>query len=273
MSYPIHPRAEMAMTNKPSSFESKQAWTQGAPPPRPFGRMSTTQVPLPVAGSKKLVGLDPSSEDIDSVIIHDLHWWTSDLHLVLLCKQLGIQIKHTDVHFLEHKVNGKSKGQATVICHTKENAIKLNEHFQANMFQGKKVPSALATWAYGNPLHPGNQEFPSVRPLSTAIHSTVRQPTNAHGGVNFNRVRPTSRTAIQGSLGNGQPNSRTSSTDNFSPIPLQPQMDGGLIPVDPAIAWSSHQGEYNPYNFVPMEYPYHYGGLGYMMGPVPPHVQ
>ncbi|OCF30336.1 hypothetical protein I317_04879 [Kwoniella heveanensis CBS 569] len=198
---------------------------------------------LPV--TKKFLGLDPSSDEIDSVIVHDLHWWTTDQDLVDLCKELGINVDLKNVQFLEHKVNGKSKGQASIKCQDKAQALKLNDYLRANPFQGKRIPSALASSVGGNPLHPANQDFPVVRPLSTAIHSTVRHPTNAHGGVNFNRVRPNSRSAIHANLGMGHPGPAATTQRTFTMGDFNPQanMIPAMIPIDPAIAWSSQQGD------------------------------
>ncbi|WVQ98773.1 hypothetical protein IAU59_005904 [Kwoniella sp. CBS 9459] len=228
--------------------------------------------------SKKNLGLDPSSDEIDSVVVHDLHWWTNDQHLVDLCDEVGFKVDLKNVQFLEHKVNGKSKGQAAIKCPDKAQALKLNEYLQAHPFQGKEISCAFASSAGGNPLHPGNQDFPVVRPLSTAIHSTVRHPTNAHGGVNFNRVRPNSRSAIHANLGMGHPAaaaaaaasaSRTFTMGDFNP---QGNMIPAMMPIDPAIAWSSQQGEVAPhFGYAPPGHPqsFQFHGQDYINGMLP----
>nr|XP_018263778.1 uncharacterized protein I303_03651 [Kwoniella dejecticola CBS 10117]OBR85936.1 hypothetical protein I303_03651 [Kwoniella dejecticola CBS 10117] len=214
--------------------------------PRTYAKAA--QAPTQASSGKRIRGHDPSSEEIDSVVVHELHWWTNDQAIVDLATELGFTISDKDVQFQEHKVNGKSKGQAMINCHPKENALKLHDFFQADLFQGKKIPSALAATAFGNPLHPGNQgkrlgrqidaqlanpivEHPTARPLSSAIHSAVRTPTNSHGGVNFNRVRPNSRNAIQSHLGVGHPNTRTFTMGNFNPLAMQGADVGGMVPV------------------------------------------
>nr|XP_019042279.1 hypothetical protein I302_08880 [Kwoniella bestiolae CBS 10118]OCF21209.1 hypothetical protein I302_08880 [Kwoniella bestiolae CBS 10118] len=253
-----HPTEVAVPFTRGGGVDFKSARIQGSAPPRAFARAAQGTYPPTGSSSKKLQGLDPSAEEIDAVIVHDLHWWTNDHDLVSLADQVGFIVGTKDVQFLEHK----------------ENALKLHDFFQHNTFQGKKIPSALASFAFGNPLHPGSQEFPSVRPLSTAIHSAVRQPTNAHGGVNFNRVRPNSRTAIHANLGVGHPNPRSFSMGNFNPLPMQQGNSGDLVPLDPAIAWSSQQGgEYIPFGYIPMNPPFHHNGQEYMMGGVLPAVQ
>ncbi|WWC61052.1 uncharacterized protein I303_103630 [Kwoniella dejecticola CBS 10117] len=233
-----------------------------------FKPTNTAGAPTQASSGKRIRGHDPSSEEIDSVVVHELHWWTNDQAIVDLATELGFTISDKDVQFQEHKVNGKSKGQAMINCHPKENALKLHDFFQADLFQGKKIPSALAATAFGNPLHPGNQEHPTARPLSSAIHSAVRTPTNSHGGVNFNRVRPNSRNAIQSHLGVGHPNTRTFTMGNFNPLAMQGADVGGMVPVDPAIAWSSQQ-EYVPLGYVPVHPHYPYNGQDYIPGMAP----
>ncbi|KAK8869748.1 hypothetical protein IAR55_000316 [Kwoniella newhampshirensis] len=218
------------------------------------GTVPEPNTPAPVKTvtlSKKFLGLEPGANEVDSVVVHDAHWWTNDADLVSLCAQLGIKIDFKDVLFMEHKVNGKSKGQAVINCHSKDNAVKLNNWFHLHAFQGKKFPSALASSALGNPLHPSNQEFPTVRPLSTALHSAVHHPTNSHGGVNFNRVAKSSRVGMhQANLGMGHPPQRGYTSGGYA----GPGTNGfmmGMLPMDPAIAWSSRQIDYTHLNYGP----------------------
>ncbi|ODN98500.1 hypothetical protein L198_03745 [Cryptococcus wingfieldii CBS 7118] len=154
--------------------------------------------------SKRVFGLDPGVEEIDSVVFHDLHWWTADRDIIQLLEHLNITITDKDIMFMEHKVNGKSKGQCVVDCHSKDQALVVYGWMQSNVFQGKAVLTTLAASILGNPFHPNNQDLPAPRPLSSAIHHTMNQATNSHGGVNFNRVNKTLR-MNQAGLGNGHP--------------------------------------------------------------------
>ncbi|WVQ71727.1 hypothetical protein IAR50_001268 [Cryptococcus sp. DSM 104548] len=169
------------------------------------GKQSGTRTPMKKnAAGKKIFGLDPSVEEIDSAVFHDLHWWTADSDIIQLLAKLDITITDKDIMFMEHKVNGKSKGQCVVNCHSREQALVVYDWMQDNTFQGKRVLTTLAASILGNPFHPNNQDLPAPRPLSSAIHHTMSQATNSHGGVNFNRVNKTLR-MNQAGLGNGHP--------------------------------------------------------------------
>ncbi|WVO13925.1 hypothetical protein L204_101550 [Cryptococcus depauperatus] len=224
--------------------------------PDRMSEMNTTS--KKIINGKKVFGLDPSVEEIDSVVFHDLHWWTADRDLIGLSAHLGITIEEKDIIFMEHKVNGKSKGQAVINCHSKPNAWKLHEWLHHNTFQGKKITSTLAASILGSPFHPNNQDFPAPRPLSSAIHNTMGQPTNSHGGVNFNRVNKSLRVTNQSGLGNGrppQPRQNTQVQIQQSSQQAQPHLQNqhpfnlvgfpqpgqnmmmGMYPMDPTFAW------------------------------------
>ncbi|WWC69400.1 uncharacterized protein I206_103339 [Kwoniella pini CBS 10737] len=220
---------------------------------RSRGTPRVSQDPGITAPHKRMFSLPPHIKEIDAVVVHDLVWWTKDQAIVDLAKQLGFDISVNDVQFQEHKVNGKSKGSAFIICHTRENALTLFNFFQANTFLGRKIPVALGSTILGNPLLPGWGNL-GPRPLSTAIHTTVRTPTNSHGGVNFNRVRPSSRSAIQSNLGVGHPYPRASRTSNWDNPP-------GLGNTEFAMAWPSQEGM--PPGYGPIPLPYQYNGHQY----------
>ncbi|ORX39930.1 hypothetical protein BD324DRAFT_244216 [Kockovaella imperatae] len=131
--------------------------------------------------------------DNSILYISDLYWWTNADHIVEAAAKAGIKLARTDITFAEHKVNGKSKGNVLVECHSIHNSVKLFNWFRHNDFHGKRlVPS------YYSPQPGPKQHFHSYgpRPATGTQALLAHGPTNAHGGINFNRVRPNVRSGV-----------------------------------------------------------------------------
>ncbi|RXK38639.1 hypothetical protein M231_04145 [Tremella mesenterica] len=133
----------------------------------------------------------------DTLCLTDLHWWTTQVHLLQAAYEAGVILRRDDITTTEHKVNGKTKGTVFLCCHSTTNAIKLFEWFRLNVFQGKRLSPTFV---------PGNaaqiHKIPAGQPLISTVLAT-HPPTNAHGGINFNRLRPHSRIQIQQAMGLG----------------------------------------------------------------------
>ncbi|GHJ87742.1 hypothetical protein NliqN6_4144 [Naganishia liquefaciens] len=87
----------------------------------------------------------------DCVLLDGLNWWTTDEDIVAAAAQANVPIDIRDVTFAEHKINGKSRGQAFVECHDQDGARRLREWFNGREFQGKQITTVLGSSITGNP--------------------------------------------------------------------------------------------------------------------------
>ncbi|GAA5999122.1 hypothetical protein JCM5350_007015, partial [Sporobolomyces pararoseus] len=79
-------------------------------------------------------------QQMTAVFISDMHWWTSDQHLVELCHLAGAGgVRLKDVSFSEHKVNGKSKGVAYIETGSVEAASLVKRYLDQNEYQQKRM--------------------------------------------------------------------------------------------------------------------------------------
>ncbi|KAK4057619.1 hypothetical protein OIO90_001266 [Microbotryomycetes sp. JL221] len=127
--------------------------------PRPSSQANVTQ-----ADDKS------RSPGMTALHVSELHWWTSDKHLSDLCKSLGFKISLEDVHFSEHKVNGKSKGE----------------------FQGKEMSARLAIATLGrNPFAtlPKGEREPASRDTKSTSRVVSGPASFGRGGGTGSGVR------------------------------------------------------------------------------------
>ncbi|KAJ9191106.1 hypothetical protein DTO164E3_1658 [Paecilomyces variotii] len=137
------------------------------------------QTPTPQQGQKRKESSDERPMDHDAttaLFISDLFWWTTDDDIRGWVNQAGAEEELKDVTFSEHKVNGKSKGQAFVEFHTPQasSAVKHQiENYAANGQTGRKH-----TVTYANPHTNPFRTLPKDAPM--------RKDERARSGSGFN---------------------------------------------------------------------------------------
>ncbi|GAA5829551.1 hypothetical protein JCM5353_001289 [Sporobolomyces roseus] len=117
--------------------------------------------------------------------ISDMHWWTSDQHLVDLCQLAGVtSVGLKDVSFSEHKVNGKSKGVAYIETGSVDSASLVKRYVDANEYQSKRMGCTLVIGSnLGSPFktlprepHRQNGQQTSNNPANQSNRPGLRIP-------------------------------------------------------------------------------------------------
>ncbi|KAK3691007.1 hypothetical protein LTR37_018909 [Vermiconidia calcicola] len=113
----------------------------------------------PVSQQSKMQPVDPSATP--ALKVNDLHWWTTEEDVRDFCARAGIESELKDLTFAEHKINGKSRGEAYLeftnpgaATAAKREIDKAREGESAGAGV-KKTPFTVLFTAVGNPFKTG----------------------------------------------------------------------------------------------------------------------
>ncbi|GAA5923460.1 RNA-binding protein [Sporobolomyces koalae] len=175
----VETRPQIAPPSKPVSAPLMS----GLPANPLTGRVPSATPAGSTAASTSHAGA--ANPQMTAVFVSDLHWWTSDQHLVELCHLAGASnVKLKDVSFSEHKVNGKSKGVAYIETGSPEAAALVKRFVDQNEYQEKRMTCTLVIGAnLGSPFktlprepHQRNQPGQSHNPANQSARPGLRIP-------------------------------------------------------------------------------------------------
>ncbi|KYG46705.1 hypothetical protein M433DRAFT_189002 [Acidomyces richmondensis BFW] len=145
----------------------------------------------------------------------ELHWWTTEEDLRGFCARAGAEEELQDLSFGEHKINGKSKGEAYLEFSTLQAATAVKREIEAAKAKEssglRKIPYTVTFWPVGNPYRTGagvggKKEFSQAN-----RGGAYNSPTGTRGGFGggrggFNNPMMQNRQHQQGGWGMGQMN-------------------------------------------------------------------
>lgn len=170
-----------------------------------------------------------------AILISELHWWNTDDDVRGWVNQAQVEDELKDMTFSEHKVNGKSKGQAYVEFSSQQAATAAKHKIDAFGAGQQYVKKHVVTYSNPNinpfrtlpkdaPARAGKEQ--TDRGGSRGGYSNDRGNHNGNFGGNFRgRGNYTSR----GAMNNNMNNNMNNFNRNFSG-PAMGNMNGGFNP-------------------------------------------
>ncbi|CAI7612187.1 unnamed protein product [Penicillium viridicatum] len=177
-------------------------------------------LPAPPQGVKRKEYEDQSVDPdaTTALLISDLSWWTTEDDIRGWVNQAGVENQLKDVTFSEHKVNGKSKGQAFVEFTTAQAATATKHNIERNSGPARKH-TAIYTTPHQNPF----KTLPKDTPMRNAggrgggiAHNTGGNPNygmNNHTGGGFRGRGGFNNRGMGGNMNNNFNN-----RNNFNPM-------------------------------------------------------
>ncbi|KAL9114242.1 MAG: hypothetical protein Q9227_001664 [Pyrenula ochraceoflavens] len=164
--------AENATNEPPAPMQDEKTPSESQPQSQPQQgkkRKSMSAEDLPV---------DPGATT--ALLVSDLHWWTTEDEIRGWANTALVEPMLSDVTFSEHKVNGKSKGQAFLLF-TAPQAATATKHYIESL---SSAPVRKYTTTYTNPLSNPFKTLPKDAPAraGAAKHDNSSAPRSASVG-------------------------------------------------------------------------------------------
>ncbi|BCR91544.1 RNA-binding protein [Aspergillus chevalieri] len=138
------------------------------------------ETPTPQQGVKRQEDRPSDPDATTALLISDLFWWTTDDDIRGWVNEAGVEDELKDVTFSEHKVNGKSKGQAFIEFTT----------IQAATAAKHKIETINATGQTGR-KHSLTYTSPHMNPFRTLPKDApMRKDNQARSAAGFNSPNP-----------------------------------------------------------------------------------
>ncbi|KAK0668131.1 hypothetical protein QBC41DRAFT_226927 [Cercophora samala] len=145
------------------------------------GPAQPRQSPQPKQGIKRKEGEGSDERPVDpgattALLINELNWWTTDDDIRGWARQAQCEGELRDITFSEHKVNGKSKGQAYVEFTSQQAATAVKHRIDSLASEPNQPASKRPTAIYNNP------SFNPFRTLPKDTPNRGGAPRDGQGG-------------------------------------------------------------------------------------------
>ncbi|KAL8722236.1 MAG: hypothetical protein Q9225_001223 [Loekoesia sp. 1 TL-2023] len=180
-------------------------------------------------GLKRKEGADDRYSDpaaTTALFISDLHWWVTDDDIRGWANQSHCEDELEDVTFNEHKVNGKSKGQAYVLFKSPQAATATKQKIES--FGDGQQYSKRFTVTYTNPFTNPFRTLPKDGPARNN-NSNMNRSGQGFGGSGSMPGQQTGYNSYRGGRGGGYNNrGNMNGMSNYNRGGFQQPMNSGF---------------------------------------------